>query len=559
MKSDFRRVLAIPLAALVVFCVLAGAAHDLWAATVVHVAALALFTALLWTSRKDGLKLTPPPLAASAAVAAAFFLSFLGSVHAEESRLALLDWTSAFLVLIVVQNILRDDRARDILLATVAAVACVEEAVILRQHWMMATVAGAPQGLKKVIFYVLSMQLPGTMVNASAATAFFLLWCPVFAGLIFRRWQRREPVPMGWKVGLIACSLGLLSLDSNWGMICLLVLLPLIGGPQPLLSWIRRHKRTAATVGAAAIGAFALLLAWKFGHTHNMNGELLPPGETTRRLYWWVSGLKMLRAYPWLGVGIGNFPSAYLAFKAGAGQHTLYPHNNVIGLLAETGFVGFGAMVVFLGAILRRWARDNDSFDQGWPFFLGLASFILFGLMGLSVEYLANLLCAGIFLGALAATAQGTFWKPRLSILIVMTAAAISMIPFLVSPWMASRDYVEGQSRLAAGDTAGALHAFASAIKLDRLSSQARQGRSRALVAQYSLTRDVSDIDEALRQLVAASVLDNLNGELRWELANILRAQGRREEALANYTAAARLNPKSERFQKILDDYRSAR
>jgi len=47
--------------------------------------------------------------------------------------------------------------------------------------------------------------------------------------------------------------------------------------------------------------------------------------------------------------GIGNYPSAYLAFKVGIGQNTLYPHNFYLGLLGEAGIFGFVSVILFFG------------------------------------------------------------------------------------------------------------------------------------------------------------------------------------------------------------------
>ena len=561
MNLDFRRALAWTLTAVVIFSVLAGGAHDLWAATIVHLVVLAALIALLWASRREGggLELDPSLLTAMAGVVAAFSLSYLGSARPEESRIALLDWISALFVFVVAKSVFRDERARDRLLAAVAILACVESAVILRQHWVLAVVSDAPAGLKDAVLHFVSMQPPGTLVNSSAAAAFFVLWFAVFAGLAWRQRRRAEPVPFFWTLGGVACAAGILLLDSHWGMICLLVSLPLLGGPRPALDWIRQRPRAAAWIAAAGACLFPFFLACKLGQTHRMNGGAMYPGENLWRLEWWMSGLKMFAAYPWFGIGLGNYPSAYLSFKVGIGQSTLYPHNILIGLLAETGLVGVGSLTIFLGLILKRWFRDQPSFVASWPFFLGLAAFVFYGMVGLAGEYLANLLCAGVILGALSATPDRPIWTPRLSVLIVATAAAIGASAFLVSPWMASRYSVEGERLLVVGDEAGALRAFSFAIELDALSSQARRGRARALLIRYARTGDSGDVNEATRRQIEACVLDRLNGELRWELANLLRAQNRRGEALANYAAAARLNPSSLRLREAFESYRDSR
>jgi O-antigen ligase len=320
------------------------------------------------------------------------------------------------------------------------------------------------------------------LVNSSAASAFYLLWIPVFAAPVLKG-RREGRVPLFWALGLAAALLGLFLLDSDWALLCLAAAAPLAAGPRRLTDWIRRGRARAVRVAGAGAAAAALLLAWKFGHTTGLNGGTLAPGESVRRLYWWAAGLRMFAAHPLLGVGLGNYASAYRAFRVGAVQNTLYPHNVLVELLAETGLLGFASVAAFALGVLRRPELRGPEGETRWPFLLGLLSFALFAQVGLGVEYLANLLCCGIFLGILAAPASAPSWKPRRSVLIVAAAAALFAAPYLVSPFLADRDCVEGRRLLAAGRPADAVKEFASAAEISPRSSVAQQGWADALDA----------------------------------------------------------------------------
>ena len=528
---------------LLAFCVLASGAHDFWAATLVYVVVLSLVTAVLlwrcWPNGAPGFSVPAPAALACAALALTF--SFLYSIHPAESWFALMDWLAAALVFLTVVNTLREDRPLQDLLAFMVPLVCFECGVILYQHWALIFAADAPHGAWALMRYIISGQVPGTLVNSSVATSFFLLWTPVLVCQAWSKWKAQGRISWFWTVGAAVSVLGIVALDSNWGMVCLAAGVPLMGGPRPLLKWIRRNPRLAMGAAAAGLLAFSALLAWKFGHTHNANAQPLPPGETTRRFYWWASGLQMFRDYPWLGVGLGNFPSAYLAYKVGAVQNTLYPHNFVIGLLAETGILGTTGLAVFLFGVLYRLASNWEKVEGRWPFLLGLMMFALFGVIGLSLEYLVNLVTCGLFLGILAAPVAGRGWKPRQSVLLVLSALCVCVVPSLITPFAADRACVDGEQLLKSGDASGAARRFASASALDANSSHAHHGWARALAALSVSERDIQKTEEAAMHQQRAAELDRLHGILWWELGGYQRALGREAEALESFDKAVRL------------------
>jgi|CXWL01.1.fsa_nt_gi O-antigen ligase len=478
---------------LLAFSALANGGHDLWAATSIYLALLCFGVALLfdrcWGESAPGLSICLP--FALAGVAAAMALSFRQSVHPEESWLGMMDWLAAMLVFVIAQNVFREKRYLDDLLAAAGTLLCFEAALILYQHDFFA-VEGIDPGLW-LVRYVVEPQVPGTLVNSSAATAFILLWTPVLIAqaLAKRRWF--------WTAGAAAAIVGLIFLKSAWGMMCLAAAAPLLTGPRPLLEWTARRPRLAAA-GAASFAVLIIVgLIFKLSHYGN-----------TSRLYWWASGLSMFCDHPWLGVGIGNFPSAYPAYKIGAVQNTLYAHNSVVSLLSETGIVGTASVAAFLFLFSRRLRTEKKSVSERWPYLLGLMIFALFGAVGLSLEYLANLATCGLFLGILAAPMSAPKWKPRRSALLVVAALSVSAAPWLVSPLMASRFCMSGWEALASRDPLSSVKEFSSAASLDPRSSDARLGLSLAMLARYQLTHDPKDLEESLARRKEAQALNAL-------------------------------------------------
>jgi len=77
------------------------------------------------------------------------------------------------------------------------------------------------------------------------------------------------------------------------------------------------------------------------------------------RMAHWQSAWAMFQAYPFLGVGPGNYPNAYPAFAMPGWKEDLgHAHNIYLNLLAENGAVGLTAYLVFwLVAFLLVWRR----------------------------------------------------------------------------------------------------------------------------------------------------------------------------------------------------------
>ena len=86
-------------------------------------------------------------------------------------------------------------------------------------------------------------------------------------------------------------------------------------------------------------------------------------GQISPRLALWKYGWTMFKGHPWLGVGWGEFPRFQYALVETLGKVELAnnSHNIVIDLLAKTGIVGLGVVVLGLGAWLRRVFAEASS------------------------------------------------------------------------------------------------------------------------------------------------------------------------------------------------------
>lgn len=490
---------ALSFSLLITFGVLAKGAHDLWAATVVYLAVLGLgLAALLHSSWNEDDSGVPARFAAPlAAIALIFSLSFARSINPSESLLGLLDWLSAIILFLTALHVFKSDRAVKTFLAGVVPVIILEFFILLYQQSVIA----AP----------LSTQPPGTLINSNLAAAFLLLWVPVLWSQARSSRIASGKIPWYWIAGLAADLAAILLCRSEWAVICLVLGLPfIIGTPK----FIQRMK---ARPGWSALGSAFLLLAltglfwWKFHHVTDFTNR-------TERLAWWAEALRMFGDYPWLGVGIGNYPSASPAYAALGGQHAIYAHSFSFGLLAETGALGFLSFFLFLGWWSRRAVRA--------PYFAGALLFLLYGSINLSWEYLVNLLVFWLFLAIAAASeAPQPYWKPQKAAVIILVALGFFAVPYLLSPLLASRICVAAEKQLQLGQVDVALQNFGSASALDPLSYEAHRGRARAFYLRSRSQRGPGDLENAVRHQKKALELNKLSGPLRRELEKYIQAQ----------------------------------
>lgn len=76
-----------------------------------------------------------------------------------------------------------------------------------------------------------------------------------------------------------------------------------------------------------------------------------------QRLAHWTAGWKMFEAYPWNGVGIGNYGVAYPLYASPAWPESMgHAHNYYLNIAAETGLVGLSAyLILWVSAFWQVW------------------------------------------------------------------------------------------------------------------------------------------------------------------------------------------------------------
>ncbi|MBI4422433.1 MAG: O-antigen ligase family protein [Elusimicrobia bacterium] len=526
---------AVGLALLLDFAVVARGAHDLWAATAACLGVLVLALAAVGGSWRRGAGLSFPLAPYLGAGLAAAFLSFLGSVNPGESFVRWLDLACAALYFWTAFQTLQGSREREVFLACVAPVLAVELGASLyhrleetfrfpdwRYAWRQWT----------------DRQEVGTLVNANAAATFLIAWPAL---LLDRAKRSRARERAFWSAVLAADLLALGLAGSAWAWCCLLASVPWLRGP--------RRWRLGPVVWALILAALAGVLALKA----LLASREVFGGTIGSRLAWWAAGWDMFESRPWLGVGVGAYPSAYLAHHQEHGliRHSRFAHSLPLGTLAQTGLVGLGALLALAWAFVARLRAGGERLREAWPFILGLGIILLHLLLNPGFEYLANLL-AFAALAALALPPERVHRRAGPFAFAVAAGLALCALPYIVAPWLSSRRSVEGERALAQDRWAEAEAHFAAASAMDGRSSEARRGRARALFARYRATGDDSALEDALSVQRQATRLDRLNGEVWGELGEYLAAAGDRPGTIEALERAVKLRSLDRRFAVLL-------
>jgi len=227
------------------------------------------------------------------------------------------------------------------------------------------------------------------------------------------RARRRKPLrPALAASGLLVCAAVMLAAVVNslsrMGFISTLGGLAVTGS----LALARGHagfRRGLPVTGIVllAVVAFIVLptnqLIERFGN--------LPASEeltADERAIIWGDTVRLIRAYPLFGCGLGAYESALLPFKTAGPMFTVdYAHNDYLQLLAELGVVGFAPLMFLVAAICSGAVRGSLHLARGPGAYLtmgaagGLTAIALHSLTDFNLYTPANAMAA-VWLGALA-------------------------------------------------------------------------------------------------------------------------------------------------------------
>jgi O-antigen ligase len=183
--------------------------------------------------------------------------------------------------------------------------------------------------------------------------------------------------------------------QSSGGMISFVVQLLVLA----LVIAQRRHsrKRLWLSLGIlCALLALILVALQPIGGSGLTLGEKLASfrepfgkGDASSRLAIIRDGLRMVRARPWLGWGLGTFADVYPAFRSYYSNLIMNAaHNDYLQALVETGLIGFLAWIAFVVLLFRTGIRKVENWRREARASMALAALV--GCTGLLVHGLCD-------------------------------------------------------------------------------------------------------------------------------------------------------------------------
>jgi len=165
---------------------------------------------------------------------------------------------------------------------------------------------------------------------------------------------------------LILIAIALIMSWSRGAWIAFAVAVPVV-----VLASSRKGAIASAVVAAVlalvgAAGGFGLVPAsvsqrlstfLPFAQTQDLTAVEVTDSNyaSLERLAFWQAALGMWRDHPWLGVGLGNYATAYPAYSLPKWRMALgHAHNYYLNIAAETGLLGLGAyLLLWTGALVQ--------------------------------------------------------------------------------------------------------------------------------------------------------------------------------------------------------------
>jgi O-antigen ligase len=231
-----------------------------------------------------------------------------------------------------------------------------------------------------------SSRATGTVGDPNELAAVLLVGLALAAGLTMRR-AGSPALRIVSAVTVPLCAAGIFLSLSRGGLIALGVML--VAGTMFAGRW-----RLALSVMLVAVAAGGILYFTELAPLPARERVTTANGGTGRSDIWKL-GLRMVRAHPVTGVGVGNFPvvSPNYALQPGALQRAdlvfsaapKITHNTYLEILSEMGFPGFLLFMAVLGTCLtcalkaaRLWARSGQAGMEalGRAVFLGLVGML---------------------------------------------------------------------------------------------------------------------------------------------------------------------------------------
>ena len=219
---------------------------------------------------------------------------------------------------------------------------------------------------------LMSTEPPATFALANSLAGWLVPWLLVASAIGWTAWRDRRGdegvgagrVLVGVLLMLSIAGLALVLTKSRSAVVAL-------GAGVPLLIWaLRRGRelnlRRATLVGSAIAIAVVLLIAIGVV-AGGLDLEVLSEAPKSLGFRWqyWQATAAMVRDFPWLGCGPGNFGDHYTRYKLPTASEEINdPHNLFLEVAATAGLPAGVALAAIFAGVLWLWFRGRLRQDQ---------------------------------------------------------------------------------------------------------------------------------------------------------------------------------------------------
>jgi O-antigen ligase len=244
----------------------------------------------------------------------------------------------------------------------------------------------------------------GPYVNRDHYAGLMEMLVPVAVLCIAGRRGNFSLEALAWRVSAAMLALASLFLSgSRGGLLALSAEIAIVAiALRPVGARTKQRRRLAMAAAIALLGGVMVFAFVDPGWAAKKLGSVAYAGNTTQE--WAASrkkmardALSMWRAHPLLGVGLGDFETAYPRYQSFASDDWIdHAHNDYVEALAETGLVGslfiLSALALFLRLAFRDWGHALRS-EAGWTRLgaaLGCSGMLLHSFLDYNLHIPAN-------------------------------------------------------------------------------------------------------------------------------------------------------------------------
>ncbi len=301
------------------------------------------------------------------------------------------------------------------------------------------------------------------------------------------------------------------------------------------------------------LAIFALLLIACVVYVSTLKSNFHSISE---RIIWWKTAFLIFKENIFVGCGLGNYTVLFKVFRPQLVLNTLFAHNIIMQLMAETGILGLisfvGLIISFYINILNKISHSKDKYFY-FSLSLSITAFLIINIFDYSFFAPACMMIFFIIFCSAFTFEHKKLAKERINTYILI-CLFICFTAFMIRPILAQTHYNKGIDWYVANQYKFAVQEFEKAINLDKKNPEYYAQVARAYFALYDQNRNETGqiyIDKAIEYNKEAIKLYKHSGQLRMMLASYYWNDDKKDEAINIMQEALkydRFNPKFEEY-----------